>query len=67
MARTFNCGVGAVLIVDAALAGPITEKLLENGVAADVIGHVVKKIDKLRFYISVLFKKNNFGNQIVLT
>ncbi|KAH3827375.1 hypothetical protein DPMN_129311, partial [Dreissena polymorpha] len=44
MARTFNCGVGAVLIVDAALAGPITEKLLENGEAASVIGHVVKQI-----------------------
>ncbi|XP_052819821.1 trifunctional purine biosynthetic protein adenosine-3-like [Mya arenaria] len=43
MAKTFNCGVGAVLIVDASLATQITDQLMTSGEKAAVIGQVEKQ------------------------
>ncbi len=41
MARTFNCGVGAVLIVDKSLAASVVEQLETAEHIAAKIGHVV--------------------------
>ena len=46
MAKTFNCGIGAVLIVDQSLANQIVEQLSTNGKTATVIGHVEKQTGK---------------------
>ena len=43
MLRTFNCGVGMLLAVDAELEQPILRKLQELGENAWVIGDVVER------------------------
>jgi hypothetical protein len=43
MAKTFNCGIGAVLIVDHSLANQIVEQLSTGGETAAVIGSVEKQ------------------------
>ena len=43
MLRTFNCGVGMLLAVDAELEQPILQKLQALGEDAWVIGEVVER------------------------
>ena len=46
MLRTFNCGVGMILAVDANLADQVVEKLNTLGETAWVIGDVVERADQ---------------------
>jgi phosphoribosylformylglycinamidine cyclo-ligase len=46
MLRTFNCGVGMILAVDAGLADQVVEKLQALGETAWVIGDVVERADQ---------------------
>jgi len=46
MARTFNCGIGAVLVVEASLASQITDQLCKAGEKATIIGEVEKQVGK---------------------
>ncbi|HUV21640.1 MAG TPA: phosphoribosylformylglycinamidine cyclo-ligase [Gammaproteobacteria bacterium] len=46
MLRTFNCGVGMILAIDAELADPVVEKLQALGESAWVIGDVVERGDQ---------------------
>jgi phosphoribosylformylglycinamidine cyclo-ligase len=46
MLRTFNCGVGMVLAVDAALEQPVLQKLQALGENAWVIGDVIDREDQ---------------------
>ncbi|MDP3737048.1 MAG: phosphoribosylformylglycinamidine cyclo-ligase [Hyphomonadaceae bacterium] len=43
MRRTFNCGVGMVLAVEPAVAGPLMERLINEGEAPFVIGELAAK------------------------
>ena len=43
MARTFNCGVGGVLIADHSNAQLITDRLRQSGQQAWVVGSVLNK------------------------
>ncbi|XP_053379386.1 trifunctional purine biosynthetic protein adenosine-3-like [Mercenaria mercenaria] len=54
MAKTFNCGIGAVLIVDQSLASQIVEQLSSNGETAAVIGSVEKQTGERRVIIEKL-------------
>jgi phosphoribosylformylglycinamidine cyclo-ligase len=46
MLRTFNCGVGMILAIDAGLADPVVEKLQALGESAWLIGDVVERGDQ---------------------
>ena len=47
MAKTFNCGIGGVLIVEKSIANQIVEQLRSSGEEAALIGHVEKQIGEL--------------------
>ena len=47
MAKTFNCGIGGVLIVEKSIANQIVEQLRSSGEEATLIGHVEKQIGEL--------------------
>lgn len=53
MARTFNCGIGAVLVVEASLANQIKEQLCSAGEKATLIGQVEKQLGKLNFVLLI--------------
>jgi phosphoribosylformylglycinamidine cyclo-ligase len=46
MLRTFNCGVGMILAVDAGVADQVVDKLQTLGETAWVIGDVVERSDQ---------------------
>jgi len=46
MLRTFNCGVGMILAVDARIADQVVDKLQTLGETAWVIGDVVERSDQ---------------------
>ena len=46
MSKTFNCGIGAVLIVDKSLADQIVKQLNSTGEEASIIGKVEKQTSK---------------------
>ena len=43
MSRTFNCGIGGVLIVNKTLAQEVVDTLLASGEQASIIGMVEKR------------------------
>lgn len=45
MVRTFNCGVGMVIVVDKSLADQALAELRHNGESAWLIGHIAAKAD----------------------
>ena len=55
MAKTFNCGIGGVLIVEKSIANQIVEQLCSSGKEAALIGHVEKQIGKLGIKCLPLF------------
>jgi phosphoribosylformylglycinamidine cyclo-ligase len=46
MLRTFNCGVGMILAVDAGVTDQVVDKLQTLGETAWVIGDVVERSDQ---------------------
>ena len=49
MRRTFNCGVGMIVVVDAADVATVIDRLAESGESAWEIGHVVDGPGPVRF------------------
>lgn len=47
MAKTFNCGIGGILIVEKSIAGQMIEQLCNSGEDAALIGHVEKQNGKI--------------------
>ena len=47
MSRTFNCGIGGVLVVKSADVDTVIERLVNNGVQANVIGGIIQREGKL--------------------
>ena len=43
MLRTFNCGIGMILVVDAARAGFITQTLMREGESVHVLGSIIPR------------------------
>ncbi|KAL4221636.1 hypothetical protein ACF0H5_019892 [Mactra antiquata] len=54
MAKTFNCGIGAVLIVDKSLSKQIINQLTGQDETATVIGHVEKQVGEKKVVIDNL-------------
>ena len=46
MAKTFNCGIGGILVVEKSIANQIVEQLCSSGEEASLIGHVEKQIGR---------------------
>lgn len=55
MLRTFNCGIGMVIVVDAADVSNITTLLIESGETVSEIGKLVAKKDNAVAYLGRLF------------
>ena len=47
MAKTFNCGIGGMLVVEKSIANQIVEQLCSSGEEASLIGHVEKQTGKI--------------------
>lgn len=65
MCRTFNCGIGMVLIVDQKFIEKVKQKLMDSGEIVSEIGVVEMKMDgkKLsRFYLT-LFSFSDFSDR----
>jgi phosphoribosylaminoimidazole (AIR) synthetase len=43
MSRTFNCGIGGVLVVKSADSQEVTDRLINNGVQASIIGTIINR------------------------
>ena len=60
MCRTFNCGIGAVLVVDRSLAPQITRQLTDSGEKAGIIGHVEKQSGNIFCFSCLLYIINYY-------
>jgi hypothetical protein len=60
MGRTFNCGVGGVLIVSKTVVQEVVDKLAEAGEKASIIGVVEKRTGTILFHIHSATAKTFF-------
>ena len=66
MAKTFNCGIGAILVVDADAGSNVLDQVRSSGQTASIIGNVKKCLKGILVYFfsgtcKKGFNRNHFG------